>query len=228
MNTNFNPRRWQITALICGCMVAACSGGSDKAGVPDSFNGVTLIAAADQLEQLVAVGDVAELVGIPAERIAQHVEDYDNNAVRKKIAFHWEAPGTISFTTLTGEAVSVPKHHSVGLANVEAVDMETFNQRYGTSAGIKANIDALVDDESVDADVAIAQVTYLAGTVKGLSLEPLEGVGEGAVWEMPTQVLHVYADGVAFTVTTNFGDDPGINKRKAIAFAQLIFNKPIK
>lgn len=225
MKRIFNRTRHRFAALLmAGCIAVSCAGNADKAVVPSSFDGATLLAAAGQPDALIAVGDIAELAGIPAERIARHVEDYDNNPARKKMAFHWEAPGNISFTTLSGEAVSVPRHHSVGLANVEAMDRETFNQRYGTSAGIKANIDALVDDESVDADVAIAQATYLAETAKSLLLQPLEGVGDAAVWEMPTQVLHVYADGVAFTVTTNFGDDSEGNKKKAIAFAQLVFD----
>jgi len=224
MKTNVTIRRWFAAALICGCVAASCVGDENKAAVPASFDGTALLAAANELEQLFSVGNIAELVGIPAERISRHVEDYDNNPSRKKLVYHWESPGSISFTTLSGEEVSLPKHHSVGIANLEAMDQETFNQRYGTSAGIKAAIDALVDDESVDADVAIAQATYLAEMAKNLSLEPLEGVGEAAVWELPTQVLHVYADSVSFTVTTNFGDDLEENKKKAIAFARMVFN----
>ncbi len=216
--------QWLAALLLGGSMAISCAGNANKAEVPSSFDGAALLAAAGHPDQLIAVGDIAEWAGIPAERIARHVEDYDKDPALKKMAFHWEALGTISFTTLSGEAVSVPRHHSVGLANIEAMDMETFNQRHGTSVGIKAAIDALVNDESVDADVAIAQANYLAETAKSLSLQPLEGVGDAAVWEMPTQVLHVYADGVAFTVTTNFGDDPEVNKKKAIAFAQLVFD----
>lgn len=216
--------QWFAALLIGGCIAVSCVGNADKAVVPSSFDGEALLAAAGQLDELIAIGDIAELAGIPAERIARHVEDYDNHPSQKKLAYHWEAPGAISFTTLTGEAVNLPKHHSIGIANLEAMDLATFERRYLTSAGIKAAIDALVNDTSVNADVAIAQTAYLADVAKNLSLEQLEGVGEAAVWELPTQVLHVFADGAAFTVTTNFGDDSVVNKRKAIAFARMVFN----
>lgn len=215
--------RWLVAPLVCGCVLASCVGEANKAAVPASFDGSALLATADELDQLLAIGDIAESVGIPAERIAKHLEDYDNDPSQKKLAYHWEVADAVSFTTLSGEDISLPKHHSIGIANLRAMDLETFNQRYGTSGGIKASIDALVNDGAVDADVAIAQTNYLAEKAKDLSLESLEDVGESAVWELPTQVLHVFADGAAFTVTSNFGDDPIENKRRAIAFVKLIF-----
>lgn len=218
-----------IPVLAVACTLSCNHGSGTSAPVPPSFSGKALLVQTAALEQLLAIGTVAGFVGVPAEQLTVHIEDYEERPDRKKLAYHWPVAGDgIMFTTIDGEDVSIPRHHSVGIANIRVMDRQTFERLHTTSAGLKEAIAEIAKDESVDADIALAQTNYLASLASSMSLETLKGVGEAAVWELPTQQLHVYADGVAFTITANFGDDAKANKRQAIAFTRLVLDGELR
>lgn len=215
-------------AIVFICLVGCTGGGRPAAVMPEAFDAQELLALIADSAAGWPVDEIAALARVPAGDIAVHTEDGEGRPDRKRLSFHWPSPEAISFTTISGETVALPRHHSFGIGNVRPTDRGTFEQHQLTGAGIRASIDELANDTSVDADIAIAQTAYLAEFATGMTVEKVARVGESAVWELPTQALHVYADGVAFTVTANFGDDPTVNQRKAIELTQLLFNRTIK
>ena len=94
-----------------------------------------------------------------------------------------------------------------------------------TKEEIGAEINQIVQDKDVDTDVAIYEAKELAKKAKSLSFTKLENVGTAAYWETPLNVLHVLANDVAFSISTNLQEDEAESKQKAIALANLIFKK---
>ena len=88
-------------------------------------------------------------------------------------------------------------------------------------------INRITKDETVDADIAIAEAKGLAENAKTQQFEKLENIGEAAYWETPVNALHVFANGISFTVTTNLENEKR-SKEKAIALTAFVFSNPLK
>ena len=75
-------------------------------------------------------------------------------------------------------------------------------------------------------DIVISEAKYLAKNSKIQKFEKWENFGELSYWETPVNALHVFVDGISFTVTTNFPDEK-LSRNKAIAFTKLIIENPL-
>jgi hypothetical protein len=94
-----------------------------------------------------------------------------------------------------------------------------------TKEEISAEINQIVQNNDVDTDIAIYEAKEVAKKAKLLSFTKLENVGTTAYWETPLNVLHVLANDVAFSISTNLQEDETASKQKAIELANLIFKK---
>lgn len=206
--------------LFCLILLTACT--KPRAEVTSDFKGAELVAKVTALHTIVSVEDVARLAGVDAEKIGIHYEDYSSAPQHHSVQYHWPTGNTVS---LPG-GHSIDEYHSLGIAFVETMTADEFKSRYGTNAGLQKKVDMLGKDSTLDTDAITAEAKYLAGYAQNRKLESLSGVGEAAWWETPVQALHVFADGVAFTVTVNVGENESANRTKAVEMVRIILNRP--
>ncbi len=192
------------------------------AEVPSDFNGGELAARATALHKIVLPEDVALLAGVEAGKIGIHYEDYSPTPGQHSVQYHWPTGNIVSLPG--GHAID--EYHSLGIAFVEAMTADEFRSRYGSNAGLQKRVDQLGKDSTLNADAITAEAKYLAGYAQSRKLEGLSGVGEAAWWETPVQALHVFADGVAFTVTVNVGENESANRTKAVEMVRMILDHP--
>lgn len=206
--------------LLCLLLLTACT--KPGAEVPSDFKGGELAAKVTALHKIVSLEDVARLAGVDAGKIGIHYENYSPAPRQHSVQYHWPTGNTVS---LPG-GHSIDEYHSVGIAFVEAMTAGEFKSRYGTNAGLQKRVDELGKDSTLNADAITAEAKYLAGYAQSRKLESLSGVGEAAWWETPVQALHVFADGVAFTVTVNVGENENANRTKAVEMVRIILTRP--
>lgn len=207
-------RKLLILMMFSGCT-------KPTAEVPSDFKGENLAAKVTALHKIVSLEDVAGLAGVDAGKIGIHYEDYSPDPQQHSVQYHWPTGNTVS---LPG-GHSIDEYHSAGIAFVESMTADEFRNRYGTNAGLQKKVNDLGKDSTLSAEVAIAEAKYLGDYAKSRKLESLSGIGEIAIWETPVQALHVFADGVAFTVTINVGENEKANRGKAVEFVRLILNQ---
>lgn len=201
-------------------MLGACTG--PTAEVPSDFNGSEMAARAMALHKIISTEDVARLAGVDAGKIGIHYENYSPALRKHSVHYHWPTGNTVS---LPG-GHTIDEYHSLGIAFVEAMTAEEFRSRYGTNAGLQQRVDELGKDSTLNTDVVTAEAKYLADYAQNRHLKSLNGVGEAAWWETPVQALHVFADGVAFTVTVNVGENESTNRTKAVEMVRIILSQP--
>ena len=212
--------------LILGCLSCiACSGGAgNTARIPSDFDAEALYSNAEHLEQLIEKEEVADLAGVPVSELHVIYEDYSEAVAEHILLFSWENKETKPVLMSQGE-VELPGFFSIGFGRITQMTLAEFEQAYQakTAESVKAEIKAVISDESIDSDVAIWEAKEIAKNAKTQTFEKLENVGESAYWETPRNVLHVWAGEQVFSVSANLSTDSEENKDKAIALAALIF-----
>lgn len=210
-----------LISLVCTLSIS-CNSNSSTADVPKSFESEVMFANAEQLENLITPKDIAEITGIEIKQISAYQENFDNKATTQFLLFSWENGETI----LAGDQ-KIKARSSIGFGRIQKMSLAEFNDTFKqkTAEELKAEIAKITSDESIDTDVAIWNVKEIAKIAKSQTFEKLANVGNAAVWESPINVLHVYVNDLAFSISANYGDEEKINKEKAISLAQLIFNK---
>lgn len=200
--------------LLAGCTNPA-------AEVPSDFKGGELAAKAGALHEIVPVEEVAAVAGTDAGKIGMHYENYSPNPATHTLQYHWLSGKTLS---LPG-GHSIDEYHSLGIAFVKPMNTEEFKAQYSSNADLQKKVDELGADSTLGADEAIAEARYISEYAKVRKLEEVPRVGEMAFWETPVQALHVFANGVAFTVTVNLGEDEKENRAKAVEMVKVILNR---
>lgn len=200
--------------VLCGCT-------KPTAEMPSDFEGAKLAAKVTALHEILSADDVAGLSGADAGKIGIHYENFSSDPAQHSLQYHWPTGNILS---LPG-GHSIDEYHSAGIAFVELMTADEFKQRYGTNAGLQQKVNELGKDSTLSTEVAIAEAKYLGEYAKSRELESLDGVGELAFWETPVQALHVFADGVSFTVTINVGENEETNRGKATELVRLILNQ---
>lgn len=202
--------------LLFPVILSSCT--KPAAEMPSDFKGTALAAKATALHKIISVEEVAGWAGTDTGKIGIHYENYASDPSEHSIQYHWPSGKVVS---LPG-GHSIDEYHSVGIAFLESMNMEEFKTRYGSNAGLQKKVNELGKDSTLGADVAIAEARYIGEYAKVRKLEEIPQVGELAFWEMPIQALHVYADGVTFTVTVNLGEKE--NRNKAVEMVKIILN----
>ena len=208
---------------LVGTLFISCNGSENStADVPKSFDSEAIFANAKQLENLITPQDIAEITGIEVNKISAYQENFEDTATTQFLLFSWENGETI----LAGDQ-EIKARSSIGFGRVQKMSLAEFNTTFQqkTAEQIKAEIEQMTTNESIDPDVAIWNAKEIAKNAKSQTFEKLANVGNAAVWESPINVLHVYVNDLAFSISANYGDDEKINKEKAISLAQFIFNK---
>ena len=209
--------------VVLGIFIMSCGSGSNNvAEVPSSFNTTELYANAKQLEKLISKEDIAQITGIKIKEISAYQENFDDDAATQFLLFSWKNGESIEAGSEKIDAKS-----SIGFGRLQKISAPDFaiKCQQKTLTQLKAEIEKITSNDSIGADAAIWEAKEIAKRAKAQAFEKVENVGNEAYWETPTGVLHVFVDGLTFTISANFKNDDAENKQKAIKLAQLIFNK---
>jgi hypothetical protein len=215
-----------IPLLAFVALIAACNNTNQPVAIPDTFETKQLISMM-QSPQLFPKESIAKIAGTDASRIKVHNENFSPDISKRTILFSWGNGKKKSINSTGGKELQIEDYSSLGLGFVTKIPKEDFQKKYESKTAIQEEINRMTKDETLDADIAIAEAKNLAANAKIQQFEKLENIGEAAYWETPVNALHVFVKGISFTVTTNLADEKN-SKEKAIELAQLIFNNPLK
>lgn len=215
-----------ISLLVFMVLITACNNANQSVDVPDTFETKQLISMM-QNPQSISKEVVAQIVEIDASKIKLENENFSPDVSKHIILFSWANGEKKNIKTTDGNELTVNGYSSMGVGFVKKTTIEDFQKRYESKSSVQDEINRITKDETVDADIAIAEAKQLALNAKIQQFEKLENIGEVAYWEIPVNALHVFAKGISFTVTTNLADKKN-SREKAIKLTQLTFNNPLK
>lgn len=213
-----------VVALVV--LLSACNQSKQSADVPVIFEAKQLTGIM-KAPQSVSKEAIAEIAGTDADKINIYNEDFAADVSKRTILFSWQNGKKKPFKTADGKELTINEYCSIGVGLVTKISKEDFRKKFESKSSVQDEINRITNDETVDADIAIAEAKQLARNAKIQQFEKLENIGEAAYWETPVNALHVFAKGISFTVTTNLADEKN-SREKAIELVQLIFNNPLK
>ena len=216
-----------IFIIACCCVLFSCRQSTDTAAeIPTGFTTAKILANATNLSALVSKNEIADIVGVNANEIKLYQKNYDDDIATTMLLFSWQNGNDVS-VNINGKERKLYGSSSIGIGRLMKLSKTEFDEMYRakTKEEIGAEINQIVQNKDVDADVAIYEAKELAKRAKSLSFTKLENVGTAAYWETPLNVLHVLANDISFSISTNLQKDETASKQKAIALANLIFKK---
>lgn len=204
--------------------IAACNNANQSVAVPATFE-VKQLVSIMQNPQMLSKESIAKIAETAASEIKIYNESFSPDVSKRSILFSWANGEKKSVKTASGQELQLEAFNSLGLGFVRKISKADFQNKYESKTAVQEEINRITQDETIDADLAIAEAKGLAENSKTQQFEKLDNVGELAYWETPVLALHVFAKGGCFTVTTNLADEK-TSKRKAIEIAELVFNNP--
>lgn len=204
-------------------IISSCKNQSESVKVPISFNKELVLRQKKDLTKLLPKEKIAEILNLNSEEIKTYTENLDRNFSKHTVLYSWANGEKKSIKTTKGKTIELEANSSLGIGFLKEISKQDFQKQFESKEFIQNEINRISEDETIDADLAIAEAKYLAENAKNQSFEKWENVGEISFWETPVNALHVFANGMSFTVTTNFETERE-SKEKAIQIAQLIFD----
>lgn len=206
-------------------LLTSCGNDHEKSiKIPDSFDSQALLSASKDLRTLISVEEIASVVNQNAQNISRYYENFHSESSRHTLSFYWPDGTKSSIETLEGKTMVFENQNAIGIAFVRKMSREEFNQNFTTAKGLQKTVEELVNDTTIHPDVAIAEAQYLSENAKIQRFEKIENQQALMFWEMPIAALHVQANEVAFTITTNYGDNEKKSKQQAFLLAEKIIN----
>lgn len=210
-----------LYSLLLIPLLWACSSPSNDVEVPTDFKGENLVAIMKDPEQL-NIDKIAKIVGEEASKVRIFNENFSRNPSDRVVIFSWPNGEKRGVTTSDGRDLEIEGRSSLGVGFLSKNSAADFHRKFGNKSAVQDEINRITQDENIDADLAIFEAKNLSENAKE---QKFEKVGENAYWETPVNALHVFANGVSFTVTTNL-ENENDSKQKALELVNLIFNKP--
>ncbi|TXI80164.1 MAG: hypothetical protein E6Q39_02950 [Crocinitomicaceae bacterium] len=211
---------------IAFLLLTACNNTHQSAEAPATFEAKQLIAMM-QNPQSVSKESIAGIAGTDAAKIKIYNEDFAADVSKRTILFSWANGDKKTVKTTDGRELQLDGYSSLGLGFVTKISKADFQKKYESKTAVQDEINRITKDETVDADIAIAEAKGLAENAKTQQFEKLDNVGELSYWETPVNALHVFVNGISFTVTTNLENEKR-SKEKAIALTAFVFSNPLK
>lgn len=215
-----------IPAVAFVLLLSACNQSKQSVAVPEAFE-ARLLTAIMKDPETVSKETLAKIAGTDALNIKIYNENFSTDVSQRTILFSWLNGEKQIIKTASGKELSINAYNSLGLGFVQKTSKEDFRNKFESRTFVQQEINRITKDETIDADLAIAEAKYLAQNAKMQQFEKLENVGELAYWETPINALHIFANGVSFTVTTNLENEKS-GKEKAIELVQFVFSNPLK
>jgi len=211
---------------IAFLLLTACNNTHKSAEAPATFEAKQLIAMM-QNPQSVSKESIAGIAGTDAAKIKIYNEDFAADVSKRTILFSWANGDKKTVKTTDGKELQLDGYSSLGLGFVTKISKADFQKKYESKTAVQDEINRITKDETIDADIAIAEAKGLAENAKTQQFEKLDNVGELSYWETPVNALHVFANGICFTVTTNLENEKR-SKEKTIALTAFVFSNPLK
>jgi len=202
-------------------ILVSCGNKTEEVKIPSDFNSEELISRKNQLQNILTKQMVAKVANVPSEAIEEYAENKLSQKGQYTILYSWKTGKTKSLS----EKHSIAEYNSIGIGFVEKMDETTFEKKYGSNEGLQNQINQMAEQENFNKEIATAEAQYLSDYSKRRTIEKLQNVATAAYWEQPVNALHVLADKVSFTITTNFGDDGNLTKENAIKLVNEILNQ---
>ncbi len=200
----------------------SCKQKIETVEVPAEFNSKVLVEIMKN-PQSVSKEEIAKIAGTDAGKIKVYNENISPETSKRTILFSWPNGEQKSIKTIDGKELKMEAYSSLGIGLVKKISKEDFQKQFESKEFIQNEINRISKDETINADLAIAEAKNLAENAKIQKIEKLENVAESAYWETPVNALHVFANGISFTITTNLEDDK--SRETAIKMVKFIFNQ---
>lgn len=215
-----------ISAVALVLLLSACNQSKKSVEVPEAFE-ARLLTAIMKAPEAVSKETLAKIAETDKMNIKIHNENFSADVSQRTVLFSWLNGEKRTIKTALGKELSINAYSSLGLGFVKKTSKENFRNKFESRTSVQEEINRITKDETIDADLAIAEAKYLAQNAKIQQFEKLENVGELAYWETPINALHIFANGISFTVTTNLKNEKDA-KEKAIELVQYVFSNPLK
>ncbi|TJZ61485.1 hypothetical protein FAZ15_09855 [Sphingobacterium olei] len=202
-------------------LYASCADSTETVSVPTDFDAQKIVSAQNQLQQILVKEMVADVVDVPVGKIEEYIENKLLEKGQYTVLYSWPTGKSISVS----DKYSILEYNSMGIGFIATDDVAIFEEKYGSNAGLQQRINQMGADSNFNKEIATAEANYLSGYAQRRTVEKLQNVATAAYWEKPVNALHVFADKVSFTITTNFGDDENLAKKNAIRLVNEILNK---
>lgn len=208
--------------LLWGCQ------GRDKstALITESFEAKYFIDIMKD-PQSISKAALAKIAGTDATNIKIYNENFSTDVSQRTILFSWSNGKKKDIKTAEGKELSINDYSSLGLGFAQKISEEDFRKKFESKTTVQEEINRMTRDETIDADLAIVEARNLAQNAKIQQFEKLDNIGNAAYWETPVNALHVFANGISFTVTTNLENEKS-GKEKAIELVQYVFSNVLK
>lgn len=210
-----------LKLIIASFLFASCAGNTESVSIPTDFDAQKIASAKNHLQKILTKEMVANAINIPVEKIEEHVENNLSQKGQYTVLYSWKTGKTKSVS----DKINIPEYNSVGIGFIAKDDAASFEAKYEGNDGLQNQINQMAEQESFNKEIATAEAQYLSDYSKRRTVEKLQNVATAAFWEQPVNALHVLADKVSFTITTNFGDDENLAKENAIKLVNEILNK---
>lgn len=201
----------------------SCGTQNETAEIPVDFDAKVLVEIMKNPENL-PKDKLAEIAGIEAGKIKISKEYFSPDPSKRTLLFSWPNGGQKTIKTMGKKELKMDAYSSIGIGLIQKISKGDFQEKFASKEFIQNEINRISKDESIETDLAIAEAKFLAENSKIQRFEKLDNVGEISFWETPVNALHVFANGISFTVTTNLETEKE-SKEKAIEITQLIFDK---
>jgi len=202
-------------------MISSCNSSNDKIASTEIDSKKVIAVIKDP--KSVSLEKIANLVGKKSSEIKIYKDDLSSHISKRAVLFSWQNGEKKSVKTLEGKDLSIIGYHSIGMGFLQKISKKDFQNKFQSKTAIQEEINRITKDESIDADLAIAESKYLAQNSKLQQFEKVENVGELAYWETPVNALHIYNKGISFTITTNLGNEKN-SREIALKLTNILLN----
>ncbi len=209
-----------IASLVL--LFVSCGKKDETVEVPAGFNSKVLVEIMKKPQSL-SKSKIAEIAGTEAAKIKIYNEWVSPEISKRTVLYSWPNGGNKTIRTRSGKELKLDAYSSLGIGFIKKISKQDFLKQFESKEFIQNEINRISKDENIEADLAIAEAKNLAENAKVQKFEKLDKVGEIAFWETPVQALHVFANGVAFTISTNM-EEESASRQAALEMVKLIMN----
>lgn len=204
-------------------LLISCGKENEAVEVPAGFNSKVLVEIMKN-PQSVSKEEIAKIAGTEADKIKIYNEWFSPEISKRTVLYSWPNGGNKTIRTRSGKELKLDAYSSLGIGLIKRISKENFQKQFESKEFIQHEINRIANDESIDADLAIYEAKHLAENAKIQKFKKMDKVGDAAYWETPVHALHVFANGIAFTVTTNM-EGESTSRQAALKMVKLIMNQ---
>ncbi len=211
----------RLHLVIAIILLGSCGSNNQSVIVSDSFNSEIITSNRNKLQNILTKQMIAKVMDIAENKIEVHIENNIYQKGQYTVSYSWP---TGKKKKVGGGKFEIDEYNSISIGFVKQTNFSDFEKQYGSKEGLQMQVDAMAKQADFNKEIGTAEAKYIADYAKTRRVEKLENIATAAFWEAPMNALHILAKDVAFTLTTNWGDDEKLAKQKAIEILNAIIN----